>query len=173
MTSNIEEFLQKVEEVIRSCLDGRRVRGMSFEWKSKVIPTRRHFFRESRFTSGKLTTKNPEYSDNELEQSKLLAVKDNREFIINLAQVGKARSIDAAEISDTSITEPLLNMGLIQKEYLIICRQDSRTLCSINDKSELEDKIGLNLRCTTCGRSFRDELIQEIFSLTTIVSGVT
>lgn len=164
--SALETFLEQTESGIKARLDGRRVRGMSFNWKEPKYPVRRPYIKFDRFRQEKLEMKEPEYSDQQLERARLLISENNRSFVLNLAKIGKARSIDAASISDESTTVPLLEKGLIRKEYLISCRQDSHTLASIPDKNQLESSIGSGFRCPTCGRTFREELIQEIFALT-------
>lgn len=160
--SELKSFLEQIEAEIKNRLDGRRVRGMSFDWKDAkptVMRTRIRF--GGRFSQEKLEMKEPEYSDQQLEQAKLLVLEDNRDFLLNIAKVGKARSIDAASISDESTTNPLLEKSLIRKEFLITCRQDSHTLASVSDKNQLDSSICGELRCTTCGRTFKEELIQD------------
>jgi len=164
--SQIDAFIENIEAAIKLRIDGRRVRGMSFNWKDAKSPTRRRFLRSGRFQSEKLTTKVPNYTNDQLQQSKAIISRQHRDFLLNLAQLGKARSVDTASISNEAITKPLLDNSLVRKEYLVICRQDSRTLCTVPDKRKLESANGNYLQCTTCGRDFKDELIQEIYALT-------
>lgn len=164
--SELDTVIGMLESTVKSGLDGRRVRGMSFDWKAVTPPSRRRYARPGRFHEEKMNTKQAQYTDNELRQAKALVSAANREFLLNLAQIGKARSKDAAAISDESITGPLLENNLIRKEYLVVCRQDSRTICSVPDKSHLEGDVGSVMRCTTCGRHLKDELVQEIYALT-------
>lgn len=163
--SRLEDFLSHVEHSIKLNLDGRRVRGMSFEWREAKLD-RGRYQRTRHFTSEKLDMKAPDYTEHQLNQAKLMVPEENRNIIVKLAKVGKARFKDVASISDESVTNALLNNGLIKKEYLITCRQDSRTLASVADKTQLESTACSELTCPTCGRSFKTELIQEIFALT-------
>ncbi len=123
--SDLEDTLLKVENAIKAQLDGRRVREMNFDWKEVKTPFRRRFLRSSRFPEEKLTTKEPDLTPTQLEQAKLLVSDKHRDFLLSLAQIGKARSVDAATISDQEITQPLLEKQLVRKEYIVICRQDS------------------------------------------------
>ena len=164
--SAMSAFLEQTESKIKMQLDGRRVRGMNFEWKETKPLVQKPYIRFGRIRKEKLKMKEPDYSGKELEQANLLVPEDNRNFIFDLAKLGKARSIDAASISDDSIIGSLLDKGIIQKEFLITCRQDSHTLASIFDRGQLESSVGSQFLCTTCGRSFKEELIQEIFALT-------
>lgn len=164
--SYLERFLHDIESAIKARLDGRRVRGMNFDWSTGRLQLRSRLVASRRFPELKLRTKEPEFSEKQSAQVKTLSSEEARSFLISLSQVGKARSVDAASISNESITKPLLDNGLIRKEFLIRCRQDSRTLGTIAEKNRLETESGIDLHCTTCGRKFSEELIQEIFALT-------
>lgn len=164
--SGIADFCASIENAIKVRLDGRRVRGMSFDWrdtKTRLLP-RRLGMRPGYFQEEQLKARKPEYTAEELDQSQLMRSAEHRDFMLGLAQVGKARSVDAATVVDEGITEPLLGKKLIRKEYLVTCRKDSRTLCTVSDRSQLA--AGIEMNCVSCGRPFKDELIQEIFSLT-------
>lgn len=165
-TSMLDDSLIHLESAIKACLDGRRVRGMSFDWKEAKTLSRRRVIRSRRFHEMKLETKAPEYIEEQKEQAKLLVNGKLRDFVISLSQVGKARTRDAEMISNSEITQPLLEKQLIRKEYLVTCKQDSRTLCSVPDKNHLDSDAASSMRCPTCGRFFKEELIQEIFALT-------
>lgn len=169
--SGHEGFLTLLEATVRQRLDGRRVRGMDFNWKEEKLPlsprsriVRRGLASKS---ASQLQTKDAGYSADELMRAKLIASGGNREFLLGLAKIGnKARSSDAASLLDENSLKELLEAGIIRKEYLLVCRQDSRTICSIPDKARLEATIGGELSCTSCGRAFTDELIQDIYALT-------
>jgi hypothetical protein len=165
--SALADFGSQVERAARASLDGRRLRGMDFSWKpikerapSRRFPARR-FYQEA-----KLETRPAEYSEAEAAGARLLVGAESRSLLLRLAQVGKARSIDTAAEASASFTGPLLDAGLVKREYLLLCRQDSHTICAFQERSELEAGIGLTFVCSICGRAFKDELAQEIFALT-------
>ena len=168
--SRLPEFCDSVENAIKLQLDGRRVRGMSFEWKDARtrMTIRRVGLRRPYFQEEPLRTKEASYSEEELKQAKVITSEKHRIFLLGLAQIGKARSVDAASVANEGVVHPLLEAELIQKEYLVSCKKDSRTLCTISQQSELETPVGSDMRCPVCSRSFKDELIQEIYSLTEI-----
>ena len=170
--SELETIVSHVESAMKSRLDGRRVRGMAFDWRDTDPLRRRRHFRTGQFQEEKLETKAPEFSDEQVEQAKVLVSKEHRELLLRLAQIGKARRVDTAAIPDNEIAQPLLDRGLIQKEYLVICREDSRTLCTVPEKRSLDDSAGSQLRCATCRRKYKDELIEEIYSLTEEAKGL-
>jgi hypothetical protein len=160
-------FCAAVEQAAREGLDGRRVRGMDFTWKPiKERQTRRSPIRGRFYQETKLETKPADHSPEEALASGLLVVGDSRSFLIRLAQVGKARSIDAAGETEAALAKPLLDHGLIRKEYLVLCRQDSHTICALQDRTEIDTGRAGTFTCTICGRPFRDELVQDIFALT-------
>jgi hypothetical protein len=140
---------------------------MDFTWKPiKERPTRRYPTRGRFYQDTKLETKAPDYGPEEAQASRLLVASDSRSFLIRLAQVGKARSIDAAGEAQSVLATPLLDHGLIRKEYLVLCRQDSHTICAVQDRSEIDTGHAATFTCTICRRPFHDELVQEIFALT-------
>lgn len=167
--SKIDEVCNNVTLCVQKKLDGRRVRGMEFEWGEaalKLLQGRRAAYRPSYFSERPLKSKSPAYTADELEQARVITDSAAREFLLSLAQVGKARSKDTSSIANETLTQRLVETDLIQKEYLITCRKDSRTICTVNDASYLESSSGAGMSCPTCGRALKDELIQEIFSLT-------
>jgi len=114
----------------------------------------------------KLKSKKPEYSEQEARLAESLVEKDARTVLLQLAQArGKARSADTKSDADAKIIANLHDSHLILREYLVLCRQDSHTICSLRDRSQLGGESGLDLRCSICGRPFRDENVQEIFAL--------
>jgi hypothetical protein len=166
--SSLKEFCGNVEAAAKKAIDGRRLRGMSFEWQVATLSPRRP--RRSIQTRGlvrpmsDLTTKPAELSDAAVKESELLVSRESREFFIRLAQLGKARSIDAQADVKTNYVTPLLNIGLVREEFLVQCRKDSHTLCTTETKDEIIGESGGRYRCSVCGRPFSEELIQEIYA---------
>ncbi len=164
--SSIECFCDLVAKSTRRCLDGRRVRGMSFEWRAPVKTDPRAFVPPSRlYQAVDLHTVAAEYTDEESTLAHVLVSADIRRFVLKLAEVGKTRMTDAAGDSDMNTIGVLLRHGLIQKENLITCRKDSHTICTTPDVSELKSGPGVGLTCAVCGRPFREEFVQEICAL--------
>lgn len=162
--SGLQEFCGAVERAIRARVDGRRVRGMDFTWHTIKEKSPRPTAGSSRFPDTPLKTKKPEYSDEELRAAKLLVAAEPRNMLLQLAQIGKIRAADA-KIQPLFIKQ-LLEEHLISKEYLVVCKKDSRTLCQIVDIKYLTEDSGSKLTCATCGRKFNEELVHEIFAVT-------
>jgi hypothetical protein len=164
--SQLDSFCEHVTQAARSSLDGRRLRGMNFEWrKISPPPPRPGVSRRLHENVPTVLAQPATFSTADLERSLLLLDREQREFLIRLGQVGKARSSDARADSKQANTAKLMETRLVRKEFLVLCRQDSHTICSIPDKSELNEH-GTDFKCSLCGRAFKDEQIQDIYALT-------
>lgn len=145
---------------------------MSFEWLPLTQDWLRgnsvHYGPRNPFVSprsirnrSELKTKPAALSMDDMEDAALLVRPEQRLFLQRLIQVGKARSVDARQDISAETVEPLLARGLVNKEFLVVCRKDSSTLCTAQSKEEIE---GVKFRCSNCGRAFSDEHVQEIYA---------
>ena len=174
-SSFLEDFCCAVTKAARITIDGRRLRGMRFDWQVAQQPPLRGALSRNRTLVRPITDLSitpAELSEETAAESRLLVNRKSRDFLLRLAQLGKARSVDAQADVEAGHVKPLLERGLVRKEFLVMCRQDSRTLCTIEDKSELENESGRRFRCSICGRPFSGELIQDIFALTERARGM-
>lgn len=173
----LQKFCADVEESIKTRFDGRRVRGMEFDWKTSMLrPSRYIRHRYSPFEDFleeepaseiiELKATEPEYSSEDIEAAKFLVNTDTRQFSLKLAQVGKMRSKDADEIVKPDILKRLRSLRLVGEEYLLTCKQDQHTICVVPFKDHLTKEPMASLRCSVCGRSFPDENLQVIYTLT-------
>jgi hypothetical protein len=162
LPSGLINFCAEVERAIRARLDGRRVRGMNFAWQPVKGPSRRFVASPSRLPEAELTSQKPSYSAEELRAARLLVGAEARTLLLQLAQIGKVRAADAK--LQAPLIEQLLCEHLLSKEYLVLCRKDSRTLCQVANIDDLNAMTGGRLVCATCGRKFSEEIIQEIFA---------
>lgn len=162
--SNLPMFCEAVESAVRMRLDGRRVRGMNFTWQAMKERGTRPTAGTARFPDSELKTKKPQYSEEELRAARMLIGAEARSFLLQLSQVGKLRAADAK--LPPELIEQLLSEHLLSKEYLVLCRKDSRTLCQVATMGDLTVASGGKLVCATCGRKFSDELVHEIFAST-------
>lgn len=172
----LQKFCTDVEEVIKTKFDGRRVRGMEFDWKPSSFRSSRYierryspfedFSEEEPASETKAYATDPEYSSEDIEAAKFLVNIDTRQFSLKLAQVRKMRSKDADEIVKPDILKRLLSLRLVGEEYLLTCKQDQHTICVVPFKDNLTKEPMASLRCSVCGRSFSDENPQLIYTLT-------
>lgn len=155
-------FCVALERAVRGRLDGRRVRGMNFNWLPFSEPAARQSGSPSRFPVTELKTQKPLYSDEELRAAKLLEQTVPRGLLLQLAKIGKVRATDA-QLPPTLVGQ-LVERNLISKEYLVLCRKDSHTLCQVATIDDLNESAAGKLVCATCGRKFSEELAHEIFA---------
>jgi hypothetical protein len=149
---------------------------MEFDWEcQKLNPkrqTRRHyatpltFLEEPEQVEVDFKSTEPKYSPEDIEAAKLIVDDEIRQFILKLAQVGKMRDKDAGEIARPDVLQRLLSLRLTVEEYLLTCKRDQHTICVVPSKEQLSKEPMSSLRCSSCGRSFNQENLQVIYSLT-------
>lgn len=94
-----------------------------------------------------------------------LANDDARSFITDLVRSGSSISdFDDSPIAQYASVAQLHRYGLIEREYVIVCRQDHRTLGRISDLDDNSRQSILQLSCPTCGRRFSEELLRQVHS---------
>ena len=172
----LQNFCADVEEGIKSRFDGRRVKGMKFDWKipkfrfpryvRRRYPPFEEFFEEEAEQGEDLKGTKPNYTPEDIKAAELLVNIDVRRFMVRLAQVGKMTSKDAVKLAKPDILQRLLSLSLITEEYLLTCKQDQHTICVIPSKEHLTIDPMVSLRCSVCGRSFPEENLQVIYTLT-------
>jgi len=174
---DLRKFCADTEEAIKTRFDGRRVRGMEFDWKTpkfhpskymrrRYAPFEAFFEEEPERGVVELKSTEPNYISEDGEAAKFLVDVEIRQFILKLAQVGKMRSKDAAEIVRIDILQRILSLGLVAEEYLLTCKRDQHTICVVSSKDHLTKEPMASLRCSVCGRSFPEENLQVIYTLT-------
>ena len=171
----LRKFCADIEEGIKSRFDGRRVRGMKFDWKipkfrfssyvRRRYPSFEEFFEEEAEHGEELKGTKPNYTPEDINAAELLVNIDIRRFMLRLAQVGKMTSKDAVDLAKSDILQRLLSLGLIAEEYLLTCKQDQHTICVVPSKEHLTIDPMASLRCSVCGRSFPEENLQIIYTL--------
>jgi len=167
----LQKFCADIEEGIKTRFDGRRVRGMEFDWKViEYIPRYpEHFYlpyEEEAGGEAELESIEPEYSPEDVKAAELLVDAGIRGFMLRLAQVGKMMSKDVEKLIKSDILQHLLSLDLIDEEYLLTCKQDQHTICVLPSKSHLTKAPMASLYCSVCGRSFPEENLQVIYTLT-------
>jgi hypothetical protein len=173
----LRKFCEDIEEGIKIRFDGRRIRGMEFAWKPQKVHVTAYIRHRYPFVDPlydeepergvvKLESTEPNYGHEDVEAAKVLVDDEIRQFILKLAQVGKIRSRDAAEIAKPEILHHLFPLDLVAEEYLLTCKQDQHTICVVPSKDHLNKDPMAPLRCSVCGRSFPEENLQVIYTLT-------
>jgi hypothetical protein len=161
--SQISRFCDDLTSIAKVGLDGRRLRGMDFTWLNALseLPSERRSKRPT------LETTEPEYSELEAKQAETLCSTEHRGYLLRLAQLrGRVRSVDASADTASGVIQPLLEQGLVGKEYLVVCRQDSHTICTAGETEKATIASSPLMKCTVCGRALANEFIQEISAIT-------
>lgn len=92
-----------------------------------------------------------------------LADDDARSFITDLVRSGSSiTDLDDTPMAQYNSVGELYRQGLIEREYLVICRQDHRTLGRVGDMDDGTRQSILQLSCPTCGRRFDEELLRQV-----------
>ena len=99
------------------------------------------------------------------EAAHTLSNDDARSFITDLVRSGSSiTDFDDSPIAQYPSVAELHRFGLIEREYVIVCRQDHRTLGRISDLDDDARQSILQLSCPTCGRRFSEELLRQVHS---------
>ena len=130
------ELLKEIEDAIKARFDGRRVRGMDFEWKQEAIFSQKslrnqsHDMNEESEDDKKMKYTVPSYESEDIKIADLIENKEIRQFLIKLAQLKKITSKDVNDTINMEKIENLRSLDLIKEEKLITCKQDQHTICT-------------------------------------------
>lgn len=158
----IDRFCSDVENAIKATVDGRRLRGMRFNWEQlnpmEVGPRRRRVG-----TPGELQTRPAVYSEQDRVIAQALCENAVREALLKIVRYQKSRAYDVNREHPTDVVNQLMDLGLVRKEYLVLCRDDSTPVVSCPDTSVLTSG---SMRCPKCQRSLSEEQVQDIYVAT-------
>lgn len=169
--SAIDEFANDVKSAVQLQLDGRRVRGMSFDW-SDFVPgygARLSYAGEGRSTPEPLQTRSAQFTEDELTHARRLSEASSRRFLVQLSRDRKILEEEATRQVSSETLGELVSCGLVQTEYLLRCRDDSHEITRVASLDPIRDA---DFKCATCGRSFSDELQQRVYSVTSAARGM-
>jgi hypothetical protein len=102
-------------------------------------------------------------SDEQRAAAAALADDDARSFITDLVRTGSSiTDFDDSPMSQYRSVGELHRHGLIEREYVVVCREDHRTLGRVGDMSDQARQSILQLSCPTCSRRFDEELLRQV-----------
>jgi len=105
----------------------------------------------------------PEMSEADRDAAHALADDDARSLVVDLVRSGSSiTDFDDSPMSQYRSVGELYRQGLIEREYLIVCRQDHRTLGRVSEMDDETRQSILQLTCPTCGRRFNEELLRQV-----------
>lgn len=172
LDKRLKLFADSVDKAIKSSLDGRKTRHMTFEWRELKpgaprldrITTIRQEESETKFARAKLNPK-------EIKAARVLSTKLAREILIELSQAGFARERDVlsrrAKLKDQvkEVLGALKKHKLVQAEFLLECKQTGMPLTRLSDREQLEEGGVATLICHSCGANFNQETLSEGYSV--------
>lgn len=118
----------------------------------------------------------------EEKAGKLLSRKEDREFLRHLGTLGRSLIETALEGKESSGNPPVLDearlaravmlqqfesLGVVKREYVIFCQQTKNQISMVESLGAIEEASRRGFKCFYCGRSFVDERIDQLVSLTT------
>lgn len=90
-----------------------------------------------------------------------------------LRVIGEAEQISSEAIAEKlpghdifMITDDLVRLGLISKNFCVYCRQTSQLISRVNDIEAIREASTRGLQCPFCGKTFLEERIEQILSIT-------
>ena len=105
----------------------------------------------------------PEMSEADRDAAHALADDDARSLVADLVRSGSSiTDFDDSPMAQYRSVGELYRQGLIEREYLIVCRQDHRTLGRVSEMDDETRQSILQLTCPTCGRRFNEELLRQV-----------
>ncbi len=172
LEERLKVFADLVENMVKSSLDGRKTRHLSFRWselKPRVLAIDRILRAEetqsgTQFTPAELTSE-------AIIAAQILSNKPYRETLIELSRAGFVRERDILgrknkthdDVRDS--INKLRESGLLSAEYLLECKRTATPLTRLKDPSQLEVPEVKNLVCPSCNSTFSQEAISEGYSL--------
>lgn len=173
LEKRLETFALAVETAIKSKIDGRKTRHLTFEWSEKKpgIPRLDRLTSEDEKETSKYFSRAC-LEPIEVKSSNVLTNKLARNTLIEISQAGFVRQQDivnrkSKQSSEIQATiESLKEVGLLNTEYLLECKQTHAPLTRLKSVEQLQSPEIGDLTCGACGMEFRKETISEGYSLT-------
>lgn len=93
------------------------------------------------------------------------SVMEGRGF--NVAQTnGASPVLDDARLARAVMLQEFESLGAIKREYVIFCQQTKSQISMVESLGAIEEASRRGFKCFYCGRSFSDERIDQLVSLT-------
>lgn len=167
--AGMQERLERFAEALRAAYgEG----GERFAWRKDLPATPRleALAASEEGSAGRLTP--ARLGLVELEYARMLAVPLPRRIMRDLLRAGFARERDllGLEQADPEMVrravEELQEVGLVEAEFLLECKQDRHPLIRAKSRRQLESAEVAALSCPVCRAPFGSELVVSVFSPT-------
>lgn len=72
---------------------------------------------------------------------------------------------------DSKVIDDLIDIGLLQREYVFICKENGRQIIQLANLDILNTNPDA-IKCFYCGKNLRDEVMEEVISLSSLASDI-
>lgn len=172
LDERLKAFAQIFESTVKSSLDGRKTRHMTFDWRELQPGTPRlDKLIQASEEQGAPSLGRASLVPGEMEAAQVLTSKPARELLIELSEAVFAREQDIlgrkTKVQDDirAALAELRRPGLLNVEYLLECKQRGTPLTRLRDPQQLRSAEIETLLCPSCGASFGQERLAEGYSL--------
>lgn len=168
----LAHFGAKVEDATSAALDEQKSKNMKFSWVERT------YFRSDRLERTIATAEEQssvsfaqaELKDEELVAANVLVSQEARQTLIELSRAVFAREKDIfgrgrSSDSRKEAVDKLVEVQLVNREYLLECRRTGSPLTRLRDPSQLSDSSVGYLICPACNSKFEEENISEGYSV--------
>lgn len=162
--NSLDSFQDAVSEAIHT-LDG------ATDWTTLVPRDRR--FRHLTEDSNVQFVSAQTISDKELESVRMLENAVRKEVCMTLKRAGGMLLADAVksfppEEAAASVVLELVTAGLIDQQYVVICRKTSNQVNRLASKGAVDHMAAAGILCA-CGQPIREERIEELLTPTALL----
>jgi hypothetical protein len=173
----LEKFQLDVVQAIKNHVDGRKLRGKTFEWIADPP-----FGRGLALFLGESTEEGVAprfqytealYSPEELACVAVLEKNPCRRMLQSVLTKGRILSEVAAQNGESAAYEELFQCGLLRREHLVSCVKEGKPLTHVPSREHLANTTIGQLPCPECGRKFAEEKIEEILIPTEMARELT
>lgn len=165
---------EAIDEALEVTLEGKRAKRPKHVWTNFMPGSRKLSFNEwlrdrgtdVRFLAADLTKA-------VIERAEVMADKNVRTLMVEISEARFAREIDilsrrGGEADEYGqALESIKTASLVDSEYVLQCKKTSAQLGRIADKEFLRNSGFAEIKCTSCGRKFSEELLKEGYSIST------
>ena len=177
---NLAERLKLLADDIKAVTTrnptSRHKQSPDFNWSPTPSPHSRIDDLRNRFAKEdvRLNVANAELTEEKVSAAEILASDANRSLLLEIKTAGFAREADILARRGTKEEETKNSLdslkagGLIKTEYLLQCRKSSALLVRVDSIEQLNDSSVADLPCASCSRKFKEELVSEGHSISTL-----
>lgn len=175
INQQLQLFVTAIESAIKSSVDGRKARHITFYWNEKrPASTRMEEIIQSGGEQSGVKLNRACLDKEEITACNILASKLARDTLIEISQAGFVRERDLLSRKTKNIEdikaaiEQLKVGGLLNSEYLLECKRTGTPLTRLQNRLQVTSPEVSSLICPSCNSPFGQELLSEGYSLSSL-----